>query len=452
MALDTVLQKFIEKRPITVMLAVVLENVFSADTFDRIFDEASERQYTRELAFSTVARLMSQVALGPMASIHAAFRQDRAQIPVTIGAVYAKLKGVETPVMQRLVEQTSESLAAVAGHLTTVRVQPVQGYRLKVIDGNVLAGTDHRPGVVRDTNAAALPGLAMVEYDYGSGLITHLLPWADAHTNERRLMAAVAEWVQPKNLILADRNFCTSEFLGAVASRGGAFLVRRHGSSAVTPTGEWRPCGRCKTGTVWEADVTLSSGLACRAIRIVRDKPLADGGTEVMLLTNLSRRTKAQALATLYLQRWTVEEAFRQLTQYLSCEVKTLGHPEAALFAFTMAVLAYNGLACVRAALASIRGRDRVAEGVSSYYLASEVRGSMDGLRVAVAERVWGRYARLSPAEMAAVLKEIAGNIDWACYAKSPRGPKKPISRKKVRRGSHVSTGKLLAEQASKKR
>lgn len=449
MALDTVLQRFIEQRPISVMLKIVLENAFSAEAFDRIFAATAERQYTKDLAFSSLADLVSQVALGPKASIHAAFLQERENLPVTLGAVYAKLRGVETPVMQQLVVQTSATLAAVGDHLTAVRVQPVSGYRLKVIDGCAQAGTDHRLAVVRDTNAAALPGWTLVGYDYASDLIRYVVPCGDAHANERRFMDRMLDWVEAKDLILADRNFCTGEFLGAVADRGAAFLIRRHGAMEVTPTGEWQSRGRCKTGVVWEAKVVLSSGLACRAIRIVRDKPLADGGTEVMLLTNLSWRTKAQSLATLYLQRWTVEEAFRQLTQYLSCEVKTLGYPGASLFAFTMAVLAYNALGCVRAALASVRGRKRVADEVSNYYLATEMQGCMEGLLVAVPESVWEYYAKLSPAKLATVLKEIVGHVDWRRYKKSPRQPKKPPNRKKVKRGSHVSTGKLLVKQGS---
>jgi hypothetical protein len=448
MILDTVLQRFVEKRPIAVMLRTVLENQFAASEFDRIFAATAQRQYERDLAFSTCAQLFSQVVLGPQATVHAAFVRERGQMPATIGAVYAKLKGVEPAVLARLVEETSAGLAGVAGNLTDLRGEPVSGYRLRIIDGNVLGGTDHRPGVVRDTNAAALPGQALVLYEYATGLIRRVLPWEDAHTNERALMKFVASWVEPKDLILADRNFCTGEFLATVAAQRGAFLVRHHAGTSVQVTGEWKACGRCRTGAVSEAAVTLSNGLRCRAIRISRDKPLKDGGREVTLLTNLSGRSRAQALATLYLERWTIEEAFRQLTQYLGCEVKTLGYPRAALFAFTLAVMAANALACVRAALASVGGRDRVATEVSSYYLACEVRASFDGLQVAVPEEAWAPLRGLSPAALAEVLKEIAGHVDWQCYQKSPRGPKRPVQRMKVKRGGHVSTGKLLAAQA----
>jgi hypothetical protein len=449
MVFDHVLQKFVEKRPIAVMLKAVLENQFAAAELDRIFAAAADSQYHRDLAFSTCAQLFSQVVLGPHATVHAAFVRERERIPVTVGAVYAKLKGVEPAVLERLVGQTGDALAGVAGHLTSLRVEPVPGYRLRVVDGNVLAGTEHRPGVVRGTNAAALPGQSVVLYEYATGLIRRVLPCENAHTNERALMGRVAGWVEGKDLILADRNFCTPEFLGAVAGRGGAFLVRHHAGTSVRVAGEWKAGGRCSTGVVSEAPATLTNGLECRAIRVTRDKPLKGGGREVMILTNVSGRARARALADLYLERWTVEEAFRQLTQYLGCEVKTLGYPRAALFAFTLAVLAYNALACVRSALASVGGRERVASQVSSYYLACEVRATFDGLQVAVPEASWSAFATLTPAALAGVLRDVAGQVDWRCYQKSPRGPKRAVARTKVKRGGHVATAKLLAQRAA---
>ena len=449
MVFDHVLQKFVEKRPVAVMLRAVLESQFAAAELDRIFAAAATTQYHRDLAFSTCAQLFSQVVLGPHATVHAAFVREREQVPVTVGALYAKLKGVEPAVLERVVEETGDALAKVAGHLTTLRVEPVSGYRLRLVDGNVLAGTDHRPGVVRGTNAAALPGQSVVLYEYATGLVRRVLPWENAHTNERALMGRVAEWVEADDLILADRNFCTPEFLGAVAGRGGAFLVRHHAGTSLAVTGEWKACGRCRTGAVSEAPVVLTTGLACRAIRVIRDKPLKDGGREVVILTSVSGRTRARALADLYLERWTIEEAFRQLTQYLGCEVKTLGYPRAALFAFALAVLAYNALACVRSALASVGGRGRVASEVSSYYLACEVRATFDGLQVAVPAESWSVFAALTPAALAGVLRDVAGHVDWRCYQKSPRGPKRAVARAKVKRGGHVATGKLLAQAAA---
>lgn len=55
----------------------------------------------------------------------------------------------------------------------------------------------------------------------------------------------------------------------------------------------------------------------------------------------------------------------------MNCEIKTLGYPKAALFAFCMALVAYNILSVVKAALRSVHGAGKIDAGISSYYLAS---------------------------------------------------------------------------------
>ena len=73
MVLSAILQRFLEQRPVAVMIRVVLEKQFSDQFFDQTFDAMAQEQYTRELAFSTCARLLGQVSLGQAASVHAAF-------------------------------------------------------------------------------------------------------------------------------------------------------------------------------------------------------------------------------------------------------------------------------------------------------------------------------------------------------------------------------------------
>jgi len=52
---------------------------------------------------------------------------------------------------------------------------------------------------------------------------------------------------------------------------------------------------------------------------------------------------KATKLAQLYRRRWRIENLFQRLESVLHSEVRTLGHPRAALLAFGVALLAYNG-------------------------------------------------------------------------------------------------------------
>jgi IS4 transposase len=448
MVLSDIMRRFIDQRPVAVMVRMILEKQFSNDFFDTTFEEVAQEQYTRELTFSTCAKLLAQVSLGQATTVHAAFVKERETIPVSIASLYEKLQHVEPRVCEALVHRSTAELSDVIMRLSQ-RSEPVAGYHLRIIDGNVLAGSEHRLKALRHTSSAAMPGKSLVLYDYATGLISGLVACEDGEASERRLVPDMLSQIKAGDLIMADSNFCTAVLLQDLQQRHVGFLIRHHAALSLTYLDKARLRGRCQTGKVYEQKVRLKCGLVCRAIIIVRDKPLKKGGRKVILLTNVpSRKASAGKLADLYLQRWTIEEAFRQLTQYLACEVRTLGYPKAALLGFTLAVLAYNALQCVQAALTAAHPESRGRW--SAYYLAWEVKRSFDGLLVAVPEKEWQLFGHMSNAALADFLLRIAKRAKLAHYIKHPRGPKKSVPRKKVR-SYHASTAKLLQKQKLKR-
>jgi hypothetical protein len=64
----------------------------------------------------------------------------------------------------------------------------------------------------------------------------------------------------------------------------------------------------------------------------------------------------------------------------LKCEIETLAYPQAALFAFFLALVAYNVLSVVKAALRGTRGHAKIEVEISSYYLADVVAGTSRGI------------------------------------------------------------------------
>jgi hypothetical protein len=96
---------------------------------------------------------------------------------------------------------------------------------------------------------------------------------------------------------------------------------------------------------------------------------------ELTLLTNLSRSTAhAKLIAEIYRKRWTIETAFQELEAHLHSEINSLGYPNAALFGFCVALVAYNVLAVVKGALRSVHGEQKIANEVSGYYLAGHLQ------------------------------------------------------------------------------
>jgi hypothetical protein len=164
------------------------------------------------------------------------------------------------------------------------------------------------------------------------------------------------------------------------------------------------------------------------------------------ILTNVPARTvSATRVAGLYRKRWTLETAFQHLEAYFHSEINTLGYPKAALFGFCLALVAYNLLAVVLAALRGVHGQDKVDAEVSLSYIANEISTTYNGMMIAIPEAEWDVFARMSAPDMVATLRDLAQRVDLRAYRKSPRGPKKarPKQDGSAKQG-HVSTAKLL--------
>ena len=188
--------------------------------------------------------------------------------------------------------------------------------------------------------------------------------------------------------------------------------------------------------------------LAVRRVTLVLDEPTRDGDREIHILTDLpTEAAGARTIAELYRRRWTVESAFGELATCLNGEVNTLGYPKAALFAFCVALVAYNVLSVVKGALRSVHG-DEAVEEVSGYYLADEIAGTHRGMMIAIPEDEWVVFAGLTPSAMGRVLRGLATKVRLAKFRKHRRGPKRPQpKRASGAKVSHVSTAKLLAER-----
>jgi IS4 transposase len=440
-----ILQRFLDEAPIAVMVRATIMRTLGGSTLDEIFDRHASDQYTRELTFSTLTDLMSKVVFCTYPSVNAAYQRTK-DLPVSITSIYNKLNGLETSVSQGLVAETADSMGKIITSLPHAPAdEPVKGLRLRTLDGNALAGTDHRISCLRGSGAAALPGISLVVRDGRTGLLTDIVSCEDAYTSERTRYADILPLVQADDLWLADRNFCTDDYLSGIANRDAFFLIRHHAGTKLHPLEPETRGRRCGDAAISEQRVRAGC-LECRCIIIRLKKPLRDGTTEIRLLTNVPKeRLSAKTAAKLYRTRWQIESAFQELTESLRCEIDTLGYPKAALFGFALAVVAYNVLVVTRAALAAGLGEEiGGAEALSSYQMAVEVASVDKGLSIAAPASAWETFEVMTLSEFAAWLYEVARHIDWRPYRKRPRGPKKPVAVKRTRRGAHRSTAREL--------
>lgn len=170
------------------MVRALLERVLNA-----CFARVTQKQYTRELLFSSVFELMRLVVFKAFPSVNAAYLAQQANIGVSITSVYNKLNGLETEVPAALVQETATEF----GHLITQLNAPCQallpGYRVKML----------------------------VIYDPGLEMAMDVLPCEDGHAQERALLDRIQNSVQAADVFVMDRNFCVRRHLFKIAGKGG---------------------------------------------------------------------------------------------------------------------------------------------------------------------------------------------------------------------------------------
>jgi hypothetical protein len=448
MILRELIERFEKKAPVCIMVRATMENVLSAERLDALFEKTADRQENKRLMFSTVADIMGLVACKIHPAVHAAYQAKKEEVAVTAKALYDKLQRMETNISRQMVRDAASRMGEIIRRTGGVLPALVPGYRVKVLDGNHLRRTQRRIKELRALNAAPLPGHCAVILDPQCKLAIDVIPCEDAHAQERTLLPQVLETVQPRDLWVADRNYCTAAFLLGIQGGHAYFAIRQHAQLPHALVGKRKVVGQSETGVVYEQRVrifnTTGDWITIRRVTVELNQPTRDGDAEIHILTNLPRRVGALRVAELYQKRWTIEIAFNELAQNLNGEIETLGYPRAALFGFCMALVCYNVLSVVLAALRAVHGAETVRERVSFYYLCDEVAGTHRGLEVM--GEYWARkYARLKPAQMARELIRIAKLVQLSRYRKHKRGPKKPLAKMNKKRRTHVSTARVLA-------
>jgi hypothetical protein len=343
-------------------------------------------------------------------------------------------------------------------HGTTPPPAWLPGWRVRVVDGNHLPHTDKRLAATRDVRGAALPGVALVVYDPEAGLVVDVAPCEDAYAGEATVATSLIAAAAPGDLWLLDRNFATRGFFDALLAHDVDVLAREK-DTIPNPTvvGRRRRLGRIETGVVYETPVTLPLANGCvrtlRRIEVELDAPTRDGDTVMRLLTTLPARVRGRTIARLYRKRWTIEAAFGRLEAALHSEVRTLGYPRAALFAFGLALVALNVLAVVETAIAVEHDLAATGDRVSTYQVANDVRVYYAGMMLAVDALAWATFDTATPAQCAATLRQLSVHADVGTLRVAKRGPKVPkpkafVSKRKAKR--HHATARLLAAHSER--
>lgn len=449
----TLMDVFVGKCPFAVLTQLAIRGLVQ-DDLDQVFRDNAQRQYQKNVLFSDLAIAVSDVVLQLSGNFNQAYEQHKKTLGVSKACFYDKINHIETNISEALVRRIAERAAHMQDQLDYVPWDVLPGFTVFSVDGNHLTEADKRLAPLRDIQDAPLAGTIVARFDHQRQLFDRAYLLEDAHDQESSTQGRIAEDLDAGDVLVADRHHCVLGFLRDIDQRGAFFVIRQHGRFKGVLVGKRKKVGRTDRGVVYEQKIRTSDSpdaQVMRRITIELSSPTQKGESEVHLLTNLPSEVSAESVSQLYLVRWEVETGFYYLTTSMTCELKSVSHPKAALFLFCSAMLAFNVRQVLLAALYAEHPDESVLQ-VSHFQVSLEVSKYTDGMLAVMSEEIWSELLPSSPSELCMELRRISRGVDLSSYKKSVRGPKnkKPAKPKRDRPKTHASVAKLLKAAKSK--
>jgi hypothetical protein len=447
---DERLELAAEVAPLATMTRALLERSLPIESLDALFQETIGDARRRKFTVGALTYLMLQVVSGSRKSAFAAWQADQESAeplaPVSHQAMYERFGTVPPEYCCALVRRSCETTAGlVEPHWPEGRRD--WGTRIRVVDGTMPEGSEHRLKVLRKCGPAGLPAKLVFAFDPSRRLCVDVSASEDAYAGEALVAQPLFERARPGEVYVADRAYCSLKVFRTLQARGANFVVREsNGGPQVAPAGRLRKIGRTATGVVHEQPVDVGppgKSLRLRRVVVRLDRPTRKGETEVRLLSDLSADVEATEIADLYRDRWGIETHIERLKHLFQGEIETLGNPRAAIFALCGAMVASNAVAATETAIAS---EHDLPEGyLSGYYLADEIAASWRVVDRLVDDAIWSRVSAWPEKTFVAWIRSLAGAIRPGAFEKHPRGPKRPPPRRTSgKKRHHFSTYRLI--------
>ena len=163
-------------------------------------------------------------------------------------------------------------------------------------------------------------------------------------SHEIPLARQLIAWMEPGEVVLADRGFCGWGFMALLQRKGVDVVLRLHSGRATKKARtEWKKPPRGKNGWTKSLWAELPEKLAVRLVRFRIAIPGFRTQHVVLVTTLLDEAAYPDAaIAALYRQRWAVELFFREIKTTLGLDVVRCCSPELVEKEIWMQVFGYN--------------------------------------------------------------------------------------------------------------
>ncbi len=175
--------------------------------------------------------------------------------------------------------------------------------------------------------------------------------------HDHKLLDSMMPFIEPNEVLVADRAFCSYEMLARVSARQSWMVARLHQMRKM----DWRKgkkAGPNQRIVIWHKSQQPKGSCLSREewaqlpeemqVRVIRIRGVGrDGKPKTMFLATTLLDTVAypeEDIAALYFQRWEIELRFRDLKTTMGMELLRTKTPEMARKELAMFIIAYNAL------------------------------------------------------------------------------------------------------------
>lgn len=424
-----------------------------------VFQKHRGRSFEDVLSFPLMVELMSDALLQHEGSgRQACLRADEDHLlPTCIEAFYGKLRRLPVSLSIGFLEEATQRLRALRPAAARSDEQPasLRDLILIMVDGKALKNVAKRLLVSRGRSGKLLGGRLLVAYVPAEGVVPSFAAHEDGEANEARLIPDLIprarQVIAGTRLWILDRQFCDLTQPRVLAEDGDHFLIRYHSKTSFHADPS-RPAtaSRDAQGRAvcdewgWLGSPTSKHRRYVRRVHLQRP-----GEEEVILVSDLleAGQYPATDLLAAYLQRWSIESVFQQVTEVFELRHFIGSTPQATIFQAAFCFLLFNLLQVIREHLAAAQSTPCRVEDLSLEGLLTDVTRQL----VAVLEFVSPEeLCRMIPEsrsdqELLGHLRRILAVPISKLWKKTKNKNRRPHLKKKQRQsGAHTSVARLI--------
>ncbi len=448
--------------------ALTLFNWICQDDFlDDVFQKHRGRSYEREISFSQMVRLVADALMQHQGSGHQSFQRakNEGELETDIRSVYRKLSHLPISLSMGFFQEATKRLQEIYPESVDANSVPksLRKFAVCVHDGKTIKDLQKRLKVLRSVDGSVLGGRMVISLQLQTKLATGFSASEDGESGETPLlpeaMEQTREVVSGTKLHVGDRAYFGFPQMKEFTQHGDHFVLRFHKKRMAfhpDPEQESRT-GTDRYGRTYTEDWGWLGGPNDPRRRYVRRIQLhrPEIKDELILITDLTnaRQYPADDILEIYLQRWTIENVFQQVTEVFHMDTLIGSAPKATVFQAAFCFLLYNMIQVIRAYIAEAQDDVSVQE-ISTEKLFVDVERQMIAWNelLSVVQTVQLLAGRTTATQVRRRLKQLLRN-EWSdLWLKSPSNTHRNPPKKKSRSTSHNSAFRILQAHRLKKK